>query len=262
MMFKNEKSAARRPVRRLIPRKTLHSRAATGSNEVDDYDSEGEPGMKLSQAFIVVLVLHILAVAGIYGFNKLQEKPAVPTAKKEMAAPVAPQTAAAVQAKPEAVPQTYTVVAGDTLRRISSKFKTSIEAIEKANNLTSTSILKVGQVLVVGSTSHSAQATLPAGKAASTPALVAKAPPIKLPATQTESSQKPQTKAQPVPPKNGAAAEPAAPQAESGKVHIVAKGENPFSIAKKYNTTQAALMKANNINDPRTLQIGQKLVLP
>ncbi|MCX6973100.1 MAG: LysM peptidoglycan-binding domain-containing protein, partial [Verrucomicrobia bacterium] len=46
--------------------------------------------------------------------------------------------------------QTYTVVAGDTLKKIASKFNMSIDALEKANNLTSASIIRIGQVLAVG----------------------------------------------------------------------------------------------------------------
>jgi LysM repeat protein len=42
------------------------------------------------------------------------------------------------------------VVAGDTLKKIASKFNMSIDALEKANNLTSTSIIRIGQVLAVG----------------------------------------------------------------------------------------------------------------
>jgi LysM repeat protein len=64
----------------------------------------------------------------------------------------------------------------------------------------------------------------------------------------------------PAAPKPLPAAE-AAPSS-SGKVHVVAKGDNPYSIAKKFQVTQASLMKANNIDDPRKLQIGQKLVIP
>ena len=52
------------------------------------------------------------------------------------------------------------------------------------------------------------------------------------------------------------------PKASEEKTHVVAKGDNPYSLAKKYNITQAALMKANNIDDPKKLKIGQTLVIP
>lgn len=219
--------------------------------------------MKLSQAFIVVLVLHVVAVAGIYGFNQLKEKPARPASAKtetaEAAAPAAvtekkAETVAkaepATPAKSQETQTTYTVVAGDTLKRIASKFSTSIESLEKANNLTSTSILKVGQTLVVGSSAKAAaapaQAAESTAKAAPTPAVVAKAPPVKPAAVHEKVEAKPLEK----------------PQTTEEKSYVVAKGDNPYSLAKKFNTTQAALMKANNIDDPKKLKIGQKLVIP
>jgi LysM repeat protein len=263
MMFKKNTTAPRRPARRLVPRKTMHARAASSREEVEEYESESEPSMKLSQAFIVVLVLHVVAVAGIYGFNQLKEKPARPAAAKaetpEAAAPIAvnekkADTAAKVEtstaAKSQESQTTYTVVAGDTLKRIASKFKTSIESLEKANNLTSTSILKVGQTLVIGSSpkaaAASAQAVESTTKASPTPAIVAKAPPVKAPAVQEKAEAKPLE----------------TPQTSEEKSYVVAKGDNPYSLAKKFNITQAALMKANNIDDPKKLKIGQKLVIP
>jgi LysM repeat protein len=260
MMFKKNTTAPRRPARRLVPRKTMHARAASSREEVEEYESESEPSMKLSQAFIVVLVLHVVAVAGIYGFNQLKEKPARPaTTKTETAEAAAPAAVTEKKAEPVAKAEpaktqeaqaTYTVVAGDTLRRIASKFNTSIESLEKANNLTSTSILKVGQTLVVGSAAKSqaaqAQHAEPAAKAVPTPAVVAKAPPVKAPPVQEKAEAKPSEN----------------PKTSEEKTHVVAKGDNPYSLAKKYNITQAALMKANNIDDPKKLKIGQTLVIP
>ena len=263
MMFKKNTTAPRRPARRLVPRKTMHARAASSREEVEEYESESEPSMKLSQAFIVVLVLHVVAVAGIYGFNQLKEKPARPASAKaespEAAAPAAvnekkAETVSKVETptptKSQESQTTYTVVAGDTLKRIASKFNTSIESLEKANTLTSTSIIKVGQTLVIGSSAKAAAAAAQAvettAKAAPTPAVVAKAPPVKPATVQEKAEAKPLEK----------------PQTTDEKSYVVAKGDNPYSLAKKFNVTQAALMKANNIDDPKKLKIGQKLVIP
>jgi len=206
----------------------------------------------------VVLVLHVLAVAGIYGFNQLKEKPSQKTAAKVEATETAPATEKKAEATPKIEPAstaksketqtTYSVVAGDTLRRIASKFNTSIESIEKANNLTSTSVIKVGQVLNIGSSSKTTSAVIPASEVPSktAPAVVAKAPPVKAPEAQEKADVKPQDK----------------PQSSTEKTHIVAKGDNPYSLAKKFNITQAALMKANNIDDPKKLKIGQTLIIP
>ncbi len=262
MLFKKTKPAPQRPNRRLVPRKRLHARAASGREEVDEYESEAEPSMKLSQAFIVVLILHVVAVGGIYGFNKLKETSAKPVAaKKEAAAVVSekdPEPAAEARSQApvsktavaEAEPQTYTVVAGDTLKKIASKFKTSIEALEKANNLTSTSIIRTGQVLVVGKASSSRavaapEKAQPVPVSQATPSVVAKPAPV-----------------QPVAAKTAPAAPVAETKSAAGQSYIVVKGDNPYSIARKLKVSQEALMKANNIDDPRKLKIGQALVIP
>jgi LysM repeat protein len=48
----------------------------------------------------------------------------------------------------------------------------------------------------------------------------------------------------------------------SGKTYIVKKGDNPVSIAKKLKIPYDDLMSLNHIEDPRKLQIGQKLLIP
>jgi LysM repeat protein len=260
MLFKKTTNTPQRPTRRLVSRKRLHARAASSREEVEDYESESEPSMKLSQAFIVVLVLHVVAVGGIYGFNKLNETKPKPVAEKKEAAPevVAKAPEPVAEAKPQApaanAGQTYTVVAGDTLKRIASKFNTSIEALEKANNLTSTSIIRTGQILVVGKAASANAASAPVKAepvphSQATPSVVAKPAPVQPVVAKT-------APAEPV----ASAKEPAADSA--GQSYVVAKGDNPYSIAKKFKVTQDALMKANNIDDPRKLKIGQKLAIP
>jgi LysM repeat protein len=49
---------------------------------------------------------------------------------------------------------------------------------------------------------------------------------------------------------------------DSGKVYVVAKGDNPVTIAKKLKVSYDELLALNHIEDPRKLQIGQKLLIP
>ena len=49
---------------------------------------------------------------------------------------------------------------------------------------------------------------------------------------------------------------------ESAKVYVVQKGDSPAGIAKKFKVSYADLLRTNNIEDPKKLQIGQKLVIP
>ena len=48
----------------------------------------------------------------------------------------------------------------------------------------------------------------------------------------------------------------------SGKTYIVKKGDNPVTIAKKLKVPYDDLIALNHIDDPRKLQIGQKLLIP
>jgi LysM repeat protein len=49
---------------------------------------------------------------------------------------------------------------------------------------------------------------------------------------------------------------------DSGKVYVVVKGDNPVTIAKKFKVSYDDLVTLNHIEDPRKLQIGQKLLIP
>jgi LysM repeat protein len=50
--------------------------------------------------------------------------------------------------------------------------------------------------------------------------------------------------------------------ASPNKVYVVAKGDNPVTIAKKFKVSYDELVALNHIDDPRKLQIGQKLLIP
>jgi LysM repeat protein len=49
---------------------------------------------------------------------------------------------------------------------------------------------------------------------------------------------------------------------DSEKVYVVAKGDTPVTIAKKLKVSYDELLTLNHIEDPRKLQIGQKLRIP
>jgi LysM repeat protein len=49
---------------------------------------------------------------------------------------------------------------------------------------------------------------------------------------------------------------------DPAKVYVVAKGDNPVSIAKKLKVSYDELLALNHIEDPHKLQIGQKLLVP
>jgi len=49
---------------------------------------------------------------------------------------------------------------------------------------------------------------------------------------------------------------------DSGQLYTVAKGDNPVGIAKRLHVNYDELLKLNKIDDPKKLQIGQKLHVP
>ncbi|HEX8899523.1 MAG TPA: hypothetical protein VF751_12555, partial [Chthoniobacterales bacterium] len=82
---------------RLFPSKKLRAttaRRSLGMPDEMDYEEMSEPNMKLSRALLIVLVLHVVAVAGIIAFNTIKSRqgvvPQVSTAKATAQKPAAP----------------------------------------------------------------------------------------------------------------------------------------------------------------------------
>lgn len=120
----------------------------------------------------------------------------------------------------EASTTSYTVQRGDTLSAIARRHNTTVRAIQAANGISGDTI-RVGQVLEIPGQ---------AGGTTTTPAATA-------PTTQTRSPQ----------------------AAAADGEHVVRAGEFPGSIARQYGMTTQELLTLNNITDPRTLQVGQRL---
>jgi 2',3'-cyclic-nucleotide 2'-phosphodiesterase/3'-nucleotidase len=146
--------------------------------------------MKLSRALLIVLVLHVVAVAGIIAFNtiKTHERPqiakaqpnATPTAKAEPIAPpaisaglvkrdankparspekivakIGPKSDEPVRVE-KAIPvsnsaKTYVVEKGDNPVKIAKKFHVPYDDLLAANHIDNPHKLKVGQKLVIPS---------------------------------------------------------------------------------------------------------------
>lgn len=84
------------PQRRI---RQLRAKAAVAPNaSLEDY--ELEPNMKLSHAFLVVLALHVVAVGGLFAFNKVKAHRTLPTVTVKTENTPGPSLAAASQAVP------------------------------------------------------------------------------------------------------------------------------------------------------------------
>jgi LysM repeat protein len=173
----------------LLTRKKLRAttaRRSLGATDEMDYEEMSEPNMKLSRALLIVLVLHVVAVAGIIAFNTIKSR----QGSRPVSASANPSSNQTAPTKPQAP-------------------------------------------------SAASQET------------VAPATPVVKPVAKEE------RKAIPVKP----TAE-SSPKAESKKTYVVAKGDNPASIARKFKISSDQLLSANKIEDPHKLKIGQKLIIP
>lgn len=241
------KTLSRKPRRQ--PPKRLQARVrATTAMASDNYEEE-EPQTKLTSAFVVVLILHLVAVGGIYAFNEIKasrktidtgriaelaKQPAVAAtasaSTKEQARIV--DSGTSVTSNPVTQPvgsvtpavaksKTYTVKSGDTLHGIAKANGLSVAEIKSANGLTGDGI-RPGQTL-----------NLVAGKTT--------------PVVAVEASQE----------------RPEIPEPKTSlKTYTVKSGDRLVFIAKRFSVSQEDLMALNRIKDPSKLQIGQTLKIP
>ena len=171
----------------LFPSKKLRAttaRRSLGVPDEMDYEEMSEPNMKLSRALLIVLVLHVVAVAGIIAFNTIKSRQVVPPATSAKATPAtatqkstAPAVAVSDSSKPreetvkapvkeerkaipvkpvaestpkaESAKKTYAVVKGDTPVSIAKKFKITPDQLLAANDIEDARKLKIGQKLVI-----------------------------------------------------------------------------------------------------------------
>ena len=193
---------------------------------------EVEPNMKLSHAFMVVLILHVVAVGGIYAFNhiKVNKNPdliANLSGRFAKATGVASSTVAAAPVAPAAPapPQRQPGDADEPLPMIGS---------DAPVVATATSVATTKPVAPLAASS----AVAPAVTQTSPPkaAVASKAAPKAAPMVATT--------------------------AAAAGTYKVEKGDNPYKIAKKLGVTSQDLLKVNSIEDPTKLQIGQVLKVP
>ena len=212
-------------------RKVVRASARAMRGGEEEY-YEAEPNMKLSHAFMVVLILHVVAVGGIYAFNhiKVNKNPdliANLSGRFAKATGVASSTVAAAPVAPAAPapPQRQPGDADEPLPMIGS---------DAPVVATATSVATTKPVAPLAASS----AVAPAVTQTSPPkaAVASKAAPKAAPAVATT--------------------------AAAAGTYKVEKGDNPYKIAKKLGVTSQDLLKVNSIEDPTKLQIGQVLKVP
>lgn len=112
----------------IIKRKKLHAATARRSRTMGlpdgmGYEQMSEPNMKLSRALLIVLVLHIVAVAGIIAFNTIKTREGVTSGVAEIAAsaPADPPSATTTTDAAPGAPNEITQVAAKTETKAPAK---------------------------------------------------------------------------------------------------------------------------------------------
>jgi LysM repeat protein len=212
-------------------RKVVRASAARAMRGSEDDYYEAEPNMKLSHAFMVVLILHVVAVGGIYAFNQIKVQK-----KSDLLANISNKISQATGGTTvaAAVPAAKTVVAAPPVQRMPGDADEPLPAVVSdapaVKQAAAASAPIERSPVVAGETVASAAAKAVPMKAEAKPASV---PPTK-PAAQTA----------------------------GGATYKVEKGDNPYTIAKKLSVSYHDLLKINGIDDPTKLQIGQILKVP
>jgi LysM repeat protein len=223
----------KRPVQR-TPRRRLQAAAKKSARYAEDEYFVEEPNVKLSRAFVVVLLLHVVAVGGIFAFSTLKDRQlSSSTSKKGTdagASPTATQVVASGRARPQSHTSIYRVKSGDTLPGVAAQFGLTARDLETANNLPPNAQLTGDRELIIPERQNEKP----------------------IPSEVQKLFDGHQTAGKP----------PSGSSSEGGKVYIIQRGDNPASIARKFKVTATELLRVNNIDDPKKLQVGQRLLIP
>lgn len=202
----------------------------------DDYIEE--PTINLWKAFSVVLILHIVAVGGIYAFSSISARH--PASEDSPSSTPQQTVIPGGEGNAETVVNTSTggmkvhrVKTGETLSKIAASYGVPALEVEEINGLTNGGNLRPGQNLKIPVKPTAATAPIEVPKIAE----------AKKPADLRPT------------PSGG-------PAKDSGEIYVVTKGDTPVRIAKKLRVNYDDLLKLNKIDNPKKLQIGQKLKIP
>jgi membrane-bound lytic murein transglycosylase D len=137
----------------------------------------------------------------------------------------------------------HVVRSGDTLGRIANRYGTTVAALTSSNRLSTKSVLRVGQELVVPGREEPATPTPPAAILPSPPTgpgiAVAESAPTP-PRDESPAISAPPAAAPQVAPRT-------APSAARAKQHVVRRGDSLSSIATRYGVSVDALRRTNRL---------------
>ncbi|HYW05790.1 MAG TPA: LysM peptidoglycan-binding domain-containing protein, partial [Longimicrobium sp.] len=141
----------------------------------------------------------------------------------------------AERARAETTGRTHTVEEGETVRGLARVYEVSAAAIREANDLDAeANTLRAGRKLRIPRADDAPRASTPARSTA---------------ARDTASRARPSTATR-------------RPSASATEEHVVKSGDTLYSLARRYDTTVAALRSANDMDEDDAIRPGQKLRVP
>lgn len=243
-------------------KKQRKQRAQTA--DVDAFDSS--TGIRVGKAMVVMVVLHVLAVAGFFAHNRWFEKadPVPRSRESTMLTPATPQTN-------DGRGQVYTCAPNDTFASVAAQFGISERQLRRANptkrSLVDGTLLKVPAAVVMPDESLEDLVTeneivRPVEPETSAGILVKpnRNPNLGRRAVETP-SPRPQTEARAVPRAPQAQPAPQPVVTPAGRVHEVRTNDTLYRLSIKYGVSVDAIRRANGLQD-NTIGIGQVLQIP
>lgn len=230
------------------------------------------PDVKLPRIFGVVILLHILAVGGIFAFKMVDKASShevvITKARQNLESVVQEQKAIAAQVpttgatdvaqarqpipaplRPDPSKRQHQILVGEKLTEIAAMYNVSPQALRAKNGIISDNGLYPGRFLDIPEVNEvvappAAQEATAVAAAAPAAAAVPVAKPVEKVAEKVV--EKPAAKTDP----------------SKAQSYVVKQGDTPWGIARQFNVPFNKLMSANGITNPQTLKIGQKLNIP
>lgn len=243
-------------------RKQRVAAAVPGDMEMDDGSS------KISRALTIVFLIHIVAIALIFVHQKFLEDRAPVDSKSGTVAGLRGSKAVSASAVEAAVSppprrldlpriatgeKPYLVSRNDNYANIAADLgvhESDLRLINQHEDIKTGKLLRVPPKRIVALDPPEVTAILNQAKPVDDSGLVDAVP--------VDVSNAP--RAQAVRP--AAVASTSATVEASGKKYVVQNGDSIWKIANRFKVNQSALMKANDITDPRKMKVGMSLSIP
>jgi len=217
-----------------------------------DFDDDHDSGSRIARVLTIIFLIHVVAI-GLIFVHHYYLKNTLPEAAASTTAPATARESAAPRLSTGE--STYIVARGDNYPRIAAAHELAEADLRAANDN-----VEIRPGLILRIPPKRITAVEPAEVAAlrnpGTPTAANPATDGLVPAN--DPAHRDPVLAQPNIPR----ATPVPTPAASGRTHVVQSGETIWRISQQYNVNQDALMKLNNITDPRRVRVGQTLKIP